>query len=110
MAIDDLNFIEWLRQCTQRVIDSDKLIYNGSIYTEPQLFALYQTLKVNEVYVRGYDTNFTMEIRWEQFLTLQEVIQHVAKHVTDTAHVIVVKHKNYLPGKDIILYNDEARK
>lgn len=110
MAIDDLNFMEWLRQCTQKVIDSDTLIYNGGIYTEPQLFALYKTLKVNEVDVRGYDTNFTMEIRREQFLTLQEVIQHVAKHVTDTAHVICVKHKNYLNGKDIILYNDEARK
>ena len=105
MAIDDLNFMEWLRKYTKSIEGSDKVVYNDVVYSEHDLFALYQTLKVTEADVRGYDNYFTIELRREQFLTLQEVIDYVAKDIVDTACVIVVRHKNYLQGRDIHLHN-----
>lgn len=105
MAIDDINFLSWMRKYAKTIDGSDKLVYNDVVYSEQDLFELYQKLKITEVDIRGYDNFFTIELRRETYLDLQEVIDYVAKDIVDTATVIKIRHKNYLDGQDLHIEN-----
>lgn len=109
MSRSDLNFALWLRLNTHELVGSDKIAYNEKVYTEEQLYAYYNTLKLTEVDVFGYNSKFTIHLRRETFYTLEEAIEYVAVQVIDTATVIGIRHKNYIEGRDIHLENPQYK-
>lgn len=102
---EDLNFLLWRRKHCKAIEESDKFVYQDTIHTPEELFALYGKLKITEVDVRGYDTFFTVQIHAEHYLTLEEAIAYVSKEIIETAMVACLRHKNYLAGRDVHLDN-----
>jgi hypothetical protein len=105
MEIDYLEFVTWQRKYTNSIEGTNKVFYNEGVYTEDELLALYKRLKVTEVDIRGYDTFFTIELRRDHFMSLDEVVEYVSRDIIETAFVIVVRHKGYLNGRDLHFHN-----
>ena len=48
--------------------------------------------KTTRISVRGFDNNFHVDIKKDDFLNIEEAEKYVRKEITDTAYIIGVTH------------------
>lgn len=101
----DIDFLVWIRHNTKEIEDSEDVVYKGSVYTKGDLHKIYVNLKETEVDVFGYNQFFKIQLRDDNFLTLEQVVKYVSEHIIDTASVVQIKHKKWLDNRDILIVN-----
>jgi hypothetical protein len=92
MENKDIDYRYWLTINAKHIENSDSYVYNDKIYKDNELIELYKTLKTTQVVIRGFDTEFTLNLKKEWFLTEQEVQDYVSRHIVETSKILSVTH------------------